>query len=96
MTHEVRHERHHRRFVVTVGAEEAFLAYELRVDGVLVLEHTFTPLSLRGRGIAREVVRAALEYARNAGLSVDPQCWYAARFIARHPEYQDLVTDPDR
>lgn len=91
MAAEVRHERDHRRFVATVGDDEAFVSYELRVDGVLVIEHTFTPLNLRGRGIAREVVRAALDYARSAGYRVDPVCWYAARFIARHPEYQDLL-----
>ena len=32
-----------------------------------------------------------LDLARLRGLKVVPRCPYAAAFIRRHPEYQDLV-----
>jgi predicted GNAT family acetyltransferase len=49
------------------------------------------PPELRGRGIAEQLVRAALADARTAGNKVVPACSYVAKFIERHHEYQDLL-----
>lgn len=67
-------------------------AYRLRGD-TIVFTHTEVPEALEGRGIAAQIVRFALDDARARGLKVVPRCPYVAGFIARHPEYQDLVTN---
>lgn len=59
-------------------------------DGRMVFTHTFVPPGLRGQGIAEKIIRFALDDARAMGLKVTPVCSYVARFIDRHPEYQDL------
>jgi predicted GNAT family acetyltransferase len=41
------------------------------------------------------LVRAALNYARANGLRVIPVCPFARAFLARHPEYADLVDAVD-
>ena len=44
-----------------------------------------------GRGIAGQVVRAALDHARRQGLHVQPLCSYVRSYMTRHPETHDLL-----
>ena len=73
-----------------LDGHEAELVYR-RQDGRLLIDHTGVPQAIGGRGVAGELVRAALDYARAEGLRVVPLCSYSAEYIQRHPEYADLV-----
>lgn len=77
------------RFETTVDGRTAFTDYAIR-DGVMVMPHTMVPGELEGRGIAGQLVAAALAYAREQGLKVRPLCSYVAAYMRRHPEVQDL------
>ncbi len=68
----------------------AFADYRL-VGGRLVIPHVEAPVPLRGTGTAGRLMTGLLDQARARGLKVEPLCPYAAAFIRRHPEYQDLV-----
>jgi hypothetical protein len=57
------------------------------------LHHTFTDPALRGKGLAAQVVRAALEFAKENNLKVIPTCSYVHAFIAKNKEYQELVAN---
>jgi len=81
------------KFSAFVDGEEAYLLYHPLSGGVLDFASTFTPEGLRRRGIASAVVREALEYARQHGCRVIPNCWFVKGYIQRHPEYLDLVTN---
>jgi len=86
----VTHNTAQSRFEITIDAHLAKLDYRLR-DGVLVLIHTEVPSALEGRGLAGSLVQAALAFARESGLKVEPRCAYAAAYMQRHPETQDLL-----
>lgn len=86
----VRHNEAERRFEALVDGHLSVADYEL-TDGALVLTHTFVPPELRGRGVAEQLVRAALAHAGREGLRVVPACSYVAAFIRRNPEFQSLV-----
>jgi predicted GNAT family acetyltransferase len=45
----------------------------------------------RGGGIASHLTTHALDYARERGLKIVPSCPFVAAYIARHPEYRDLL-----
>ena len=62
-----------------------------RIGDVLVLHHTEVPRALQGQGLAGELVRAVLDWARAARLRVRPMCSYVAAYMQRHPETQDLL-----
>jgi predicted GNAT family acetyltransferase len=47
--------------------------------------------ALEGQGVASQLVKAALDDARQEHLAVVPFCPFVAGYIQRHPEYQDLV-----
>lgn len=80
------------RYEAVVDGQLSICTYEL-AGSRMILTHTVVPPALRGRGIAEQLVRAALTDARAAGHRVVPACSYVARFIERHREFQDLV-DP--
>ena len=44
-----------------------------------------------GQGLGGVLVRAALDRARERGLAVLPQCPFVRGWIAKHPDYADLV-----
>jgi len=85
----IRHDADDRRFSTIVDRTKAFVEYE-RVDDVLVVTHTWVPKEIGGRGIAGQLVRAALDFAREQGLKVRPQCSYADAWMQRHPDYDAL------
>lgn len=84
-------ERKEKRFeLATPSGDVAWLDYRL-VGQTLYLVHAEVPRAARGRGYAGEVTRGALEWAREQGFRVIPQCGYVAAYIERHPEYSDLL-----
>lgn len=61
------------------------------MDGnVMRIHHTGVPRPLEGRGIAAELVRTALTWAREQGFKVAPICSYVALYMRRHPDWTDL------
>lgn len=83
--------------VVTDNARAS--RYELRVDGelaawceysltgdLIIFMHTESAPEFAGRGLAAELVKAALEDVKGRALSIVPLCPYVAKWIARNPE----------
>ncbi|MCF7689298.1 MAG: N-acetyltransferase [Cephaloticoccus sp.] len=87
---EVLHEAAKQRYIYQSGEAVGVLDYELEATR-MIFTHTFVPEEFRGQGIAEKLVRAGLAHARQQQLTVDPQCSYVAKFIARHDEFQDLL-----
>lgn len=78
------------RFELEDGGVTAFLNYR-RSGDVLMLNHTETPVAARGRGFASRLVKGVLDEARARGLKIVPRCAFVSAYLARHPEYRDLV-----
>jgi hypothetical protein len=58
---------------------------------VMEITHTGVPPAVEGRGIAAELVAAALAHARANGWKVRPICSYVQAYMRRHPETLDLL-----
>jgi len=97
MTTEVRDDREHDRYLLSVDGEVVgTLTYQLR-PGLIDVIHTEVDPDYGGRGLAGILARAVLDDARARGLAVLPHCPYVARFISGHrDEYLDLVPEADR
>ena len=72
------------RFEAVVDGTTAYLSYE-RSQGTVVMTHTVVPPRIGGRGLAGELTRTAVEWAREQGLAVDPQCSYVRSWLAKQP-----------
>ena len=77
---------------MTVDGSTAIAEYERR-EGEIIFTHTEGPEAIGGRGVAQQLVKGALDEARQKNLKVVALCAYVEKFIERHPEYQDLVTE---
>ncbi len=78
------------RFEAEVGGQTAVLEYT-RATGLMVYNHTEVPRDLEGQGIASQLAKTALDFARENALEVMPLCPYVAAYIRRHPEYRDVL-----
>jgi predicted GNAT family acetyltransferase len=88
---EVKHDEPGRRYFAVVDGQESVCDYGPAGDKTLVFSHTYVPPELRGRGIAEELVRQALEDVRKRGYKVIPSCWFVRVYIDRHSQYRDLL-----
>lgn len=91
MSEAVDHRPGERRFRIALPEGEAELFYEMESAGVMDIQSTFVPDEARGRGVAGQLVQAAMEFARENGYRVIPTCWYVGSWLARNPEFRRLV-----
>jgi len=87
---EVRDNTAKSRFELDAGGAIAFANYRLAPSAVIIT-HTETPAALRGRGIASELVKGALELIRADGKHVIAGCGFVVDYLSKHPEYADMV-----
>jgi predicted GNAT family acetyltransferase len=85
----IRHDTAGHRFSTIVDGHDCVIDYRL-AGSVMTITHTGVPEQVGGRGIAAQLMAAALDAARAAGWTVVPACSYALHFMAKHPEYADL------
>ncbi len=93
MSFEVQHDPSARRFSCQVDGATSWLDYVVADSATgtrMTITHTIVPTSVGGRGIAGELVRAALEQARRNDWSVVPACSYADAWMRRHPDFEGL------
>jgi predicted GNAT family acetyltransferase len=58
---------------------------------VITMPHTVVDPAHGGKGYGGVLAKGALDSARAAGLSVVPECPFIKGWIAKHPDYADLV-----
>ena len=68
----------------------AFANYRSTPSAVIIT-HTETPRALRGRGIASELVKGALELIRIDGHKVIAGCGFVVDYLQKNPQYADLT-----
>ena len=78
------------RFELEAEGGVAFANYRL-APGKVIITHTETPRALRGRGIASELVKGALQIIRAEGLKLVAGCGFVVDYLGKHPEDADLV-----
>jgi predicted GNAT family acetyltransferase len=89
---------------VTVSRNESTHRFEARLDGVpagfvdykqrgneVVLIHTETLSGFEGRGVGGALARFALDEIRERGEKAVVLCPFIKTYLARHPEYNDVV-----
>jgi uncharacterized protein len=76
-----------------LGSQDGTVFLNYRLDnGVITLQHTETPVQARGRGLASQLVQGVLQNVRARGLKIVPRCAFVQAYLAKHPQYRDLVS----
>ncbi|MBA3907404.1 MAG: N-acetyltransferase [Pseudonocardiales bacterium] len=79
------------RFEISVDGVLAGSAYYVLRPGRITFTHTEIDDAYGGRGLGGQLARAALDAARTRRLAVRPDCPFIKGWIAKHPDYAELV-----
>lgn len=82
------------RYRLVIDGAEAEMTYSRAGDGMIIIDHTYVPEALRGRKVGERLVRQAVEDARRDGIVIVPLCPFAKAQIDRHPEWRDVIRQP--
>lgn len=87
----IQHEPGKRYFALIEDGEggEAEAAYKEEADGTRSFDHTFVPDAVRGKGVAEQLVRHALDDTLRSGHGFKAVCPYVKGFVQKHPEYKE-------
>lgn len=84
------------RYLLEVDGERiGLIDYRLRGDRIL-LTHAEVDPRHEHSGYGSRLAEFALQEARRRGLAVYPHCPFVRYYIQAHPEYLDLVPEPER
>ena len=93
-TDTVVHDESGSRFVLMRGDDEiGGTYYETRPDGGIVFTHTEVNQELQERGLGSKLVKDALDQLRTStNVRIGATCPFVRKFLAEHPEYNDLTS----
>ena len=79
------------RFEILLDGEVGgFADYRVR-DGAVVVVHSEVDPAHRGKGLGGILAAQTLDTLRERGEKVVPACPFFAKYVAEHPEYDDIV-----
>lgn len=91
--HEHAPDGHKGAFVIEVdGVAAARLTYSRAGDTTVILDHTEVSDVLRGQGAGKQLVEAAVAWARTDGLVLLPLCPFARSVFDKEPGLRDVLT----
>lgn len=89
MIAEIIHEQN--RFTKEVEGKVCELEYLMTDDHIINFHHTYVPESLRGQGLAMELIKEGLDYAVEHNFKIIPSCSAVSRFIERNSVYKEYL-----
>ena len=67
------------------------MTYQRPTPQRMIIDHTRVFDGFEGKGIARQMVLAAADFARANNRKISPVCSYAHAFLTRTDEYKDIL-----
>lgn len=58
----------------------------------IVIDHTEVSDELKGKGVGKALVNAAVQFARNNNLLIKPVCPFAKKVLESSEEFEDILT----
>jgi uncharacterized protein len=79
-------------FIIKVNNERlAEMTYSKAGDKLIIIDHTDVSDALRGKGAGKQLVHAAVEYARANQIKIIPLCPFAKAVFDKTPEFKDVL-----
>lgn len=80
-------------FYIEEGNEKlAELTYSKAGDSLIIIDHTDVSEKLKGKGAGKQLVQAAVDYAREHSIKILPLCPFAKAMFDRTPAYSDVLS----
>jgi uncharacterized protein len=87
----VRHNTEANRYEALLGDEVVGVVTYQRQGDRMIFEHTIVQPEFRGRGVAGQLVKTALDDMATSGRTMTNYCGYITAFIAHNPGYAGLA-----
>jgi uncharacterized protein len=91
---EIKQDEHGRKgafYIDEDGEWVAELSYVRADDTTMVIDHTEVDEKFRDQDVGRDLVEAAVGFARENGMKIRPDCPFARKVIEETPEFQDVL-----
>jgi predicted GNAT family acetyltransferase len=82
-----------RIFAEGEGGVVAEITFPAAREGVVDIDRTFVDDSLRGQGVAGQLMEAAYAAIKADGKKAVATCSYAIKWFGAHPEKRDIVAE---
>lgn len=69
----------------------AEMTYSKAGNDTIIIDHTEVSEALKGKGAGKQLVTAAVEYARQNGIKIIPLCPFARSVFEKVREYHDVL-----
>jgi predicted GNAT family acetyltransferase len=80
-------------FIIKLNnARLAEMTYSKAGDKLIIIDHTEVSDALRGKGAGKQLVTAAVEYARKNQLKILPLCPFAKSVFDKTPQFEDVLS----
>lgn len=91
---EIRHNKNERIFYIEQnGKVIAEMTYYFREEREMVINHTYVSPTLRGKGIAQELVEEGVKFAREKDYKIYPTCSYAQVLLNKEEKFKDVLLE---
>lgn len=92
MTIQQQDDRKNGSFFINENDEQlALMTYRWAAPNLFIIEHTEVNKQLEGKGIGKQLVQHAVEFARKKGYKIHPTCSFANAVMHHSSEYKDVL-----
>lgn len=76
----IEHQPEQNRFVITKDEHQCLLEYVVKGTDI-DFTHTYVPFALRGQGLAEQLVKEGLAWAKKKNYSIQASCSYVHKWL---------------
>jgi len=80
-------------FIEEDGQKSALMTYKKSGENEITIDHTEVDKAMQGEGLGKQMVAAAVEYARENDIKIVPVCPFVKKIIDETPEYKDVLAE---
>lgn len=74
------------------GEKLAEMTYSKAGETLIIIDHTEVNARLKGKGAGKQLVQAAVTFARERKIKILPLCPFAKAVFDKTPEYGDVLS----
>jgi hypothetical protein len=79
-------------FIEENGEWVAEMTYSREGTRKIVIDHTEVDESLKGKGIGKHLVAAAVQFARKNNLLIKPVCPFVKKVLEKNEDFEDILS----
>ncbi len=85
-------EQHENKFEISYeGKHAGLMEFRWKDDDTFEITHTEVDADFAGKNLGKELVKSAVEFAKENGKKIIPLCPFAKKVMDRTPEFQEVL-----